>query len=81
MGEGLRTYKQIPISKVNGISNFSFCVFIIMPGGHTPYPIMPKKYPCSFSIFVRIKTSSNSQKKAVRIAEYSNGFGGIHGTL
>jgi len=78
------TYKQIPISKADGTPNFSFRVFTIMPVGHTPYPITPKiyeKYPCTFSMFVRVKASLDSQKKAVRIAEYSNGLGGIHGTL
>ncbi len=49
------TYKQIPISKVNGISNFSFRVFIIMPGGHTPYPIMPKKISLQFLNFCSYK--------------------------
>jgi len=31
------TYKQIPISAADGTPNFSFRVFTIMPGGHTPY--------------------------------------------
>jgi quercetin dioxygenase-like cupin family protein len=29
--------KQIPLSKSDGTPNFSFRVFTIMPGGHTPY--------------------------------------------
>jgi quercetin dioxygenase-like cupin family protein len=29
-------YKQIPISKENGTPTFSFRVFTIEPGGHTP---------------------------------------------
>lgn len=29
-------YKQIPISKENGTPTFSFRVFTIQPGGHTP---------------------------------------------
>ncbi len=29
-------YKQIPISKVDGTPSFSFRVFTIEPGGHTP---------------------------------------------
>jgi len=29
--------KQIPISKADGTPNFSFRVFTIAPGGHTPY--------------------------------------------
>ena len=29
-------YKQIPISRDNGTPNFSFRVFTIEPGGHTP---------------------------------------------
>jgi len=29
-------YKQIPISKENGAPTFSFRVFTIEPGGHTP---------------------------------------------
>jgi quercetin dioxygenase-like cupin family protein len=29
-------YKQIPISRENGTPNFSFRVFTIEPGGHTP---------------------------------------------
>ncbi len=36
--EGARdTYKQVPISKADGTPNFSFRVFTIEPGGHTPY--------------------------------------------
>lgn len=31
------TYKQIPISKQDGTPSFSFRVFTIEPGGHTPY--------------------------------------------
>ena len=30
-------YKQIPISKENGTPTFSFRVFTIEPGGHTPF--------------------------------------------
>ncbi len=29
-------YKQVPISRDNGTPNFSFRVFTIEPGGHTP---------------------------------------------
>ena len=29
-------YKQVPISKENGTPTFSFRVFTIQPGGHTP---------------------------------------------
>ena len=28
--------KQIPLSRTNGVPNFSFRVFTIEPGGHTP---------------------------------------------
>lgn len=31
------TYKQVPISKQDGTPSFSFRVFTIEPGGHTPY--------------------------------------------
>lgn len=31
------TWKQVPLSKEDGVPNFSFRVFTIMPGGHTPY--------------------------------------------
>jgi quercetin dioxygenase-like cupin family protein len=31
------TWKQIPISKADGTPTFSFRVFTIMAGGHTPY--------------------------------------------
>jgi quercetin dioxygenase-like cupin family protein len=31
------TWKQIPISKADGTPAFSFRVFTIEPGGHTPY--------------------------------------------
>ena len=30
-------FKQIPISRDNGTPNFSFRVFTIQPGGHTPF--------------------------------------------
>ena len=31
------TWKQVPISKADGSPSFSFRVFTIMAGGHTPY--------------------------------------------
>jgi quercetin dioxygenase-like cupin family protein len=34
-------YKQVPISKENGAPNFSFRVFTIEPGGHTPNHVHP----------------------------------------
>ncbi len=34
-------YKQIPISKENGTPTFSFRVFTIEPGGHTPLHTHP----------------------------------------
>jgi quercetin dioxygenase-like cupin family protein len=30
-------YKQIPLSKKDGVPSFSFRVFTIEPGGHTPF--------------------------------------------
>ena len=30
-------YKQIPLSKADGVPAYSFRVFTIEPGGHTPY--------------------------------------------
>ena len=30
-------FKQVPISKADGTPNFSFRVFTIEPGGHTPH--------------------------------------------
>ena len=36
--EGARdVYKQLPLSKNDGTPLFSFRVFTIMPGGHTPF--------------------------------------------
>ncbi len=34
-------YKQVPISKEDGAPSFSFRVFTIQPGGHTPYHSHP----------------------------------------
>jgi quercetin dioxygenase-like cupin family protein len=34
-------YKQIPISKADGTPTFSFRVFTVEPGGHTPYHTHP----------------------------------------
>jgi quercetin dioxygenase-like cupin family protein len=40
--EGAKSvWKQIPISKSDGTPAFSFRVFTIMPGGHTPYHSHP----------------------------------------
>jgi quercetin dioxygenase-like cupin family protein len=36
MEDAKGVYKQIPISKENGTPTFSFRVFTIEPGGHTP---------------------------------------------
>ena len=42
MMEGAKdVWKQIPISKSDGSLAFSFRVFTIMPGGHTPYHTHP----------------------------------------
>ncbi len=35
------TYKQIPIAKADGTPSFSFRVFTIEPGGHTPFHAHP----------------------------------------
>ena len=32
-----KAYKQVPVSKADGSPNFSFRVFTLEPGGHTPY--------------------------------------------
>ncbi len=40
--EGVKdVWKQIPISKSHGTPIFSFRVFTILPGGHTPYHVHP----------------------------------------
>ncbi len=40
--EGVKdVWKQVPISKADGSPNFSFRVFTIEPGGHTPYHAHP----------------------------------------
>jgi quercetin dioxygenase-like cupin family protein len=42
MMEGAKkVLKQIPISKSDGTPNFSFRVFTLLPGGHTPYHVHP----------------------------------------
>lgn len=36
--EGIeKVFKQVPLSKADGVPNFSFRVFTIGPGGHTPF--------------------------------------------
>lgn len=37
-------YKQVPISRDNGAPNFSFRVFTIEPGGHTPLHSHPSEH-------------------------------------
>jgi quercetin dioxygenase-like cupin family protein len=37
-------YKQVPISRENGAPTFSFRVFTIEPGGHTPYHNHPSEH-------------------------------------
>jgi len=40
--EGARdVFKQVPVSREDGAPNFSFRVFTIMPGGHTPFHLHP----------------------------------------
>lgn len=42
MMEGAKdVWKQVPLSKGDGAPMFSFRVFTIMPGGHTPYHTHP----------------------------------------
>jgi len=36
--------KQVPISKADGTPSFSFRVFTIEPGGHTPYHTHPSEH-------------------------------------
>ena len=38
------TYKQIPISKQDGAPTFSFRVFTLEPGGHTPFHRHPYEH-------------------------------------
>lgn len=33
--------KQVPVGKEDGAPNFSFRVFTLAPGGHTPYHVHP----------------------------------------
>jgi quercetin dioxygenase-like cupin family protein len=37
MEDAKGVYKQIPLSKKDGVPTFSFRVFTIEPGGHTPF--------------------------------------------
>ncbi|MFC2062773.1 cupin domain-containing protein [Chloroflexota bacterium] len=37
-------YKQVPVSRENGTPTFSFRVFTIEPGGHTPYHNHPSEH-------------------------------------
>ncbi|MFA5629603.1 MAG: cupin domain-containing protein [Dehalococcoidales bacterium] len=37
-------FKQIPLSRENGAPVFSFRVFTVSPGGHTPYHIHPYEH-------------------------------------
>lgn len=40
--EGVKdVFKQIPIAKADGTPIFSFRVFTLLPGGHTPYHTHP----------------------------------------
>jgi len=38
------TYKQVPISRQDGAPTFSFRVFTLEPGGHTPYHRHPYEH-------------------------------------
>ena len=37
MEGALKTWKQVPLAKVDGVPHYSLRVFTIEPGGHTPY--------------------------------------------
>jgi len=37
MKDSKRVYKQMPVSRKDGVPTFSFRVFTIEPGGHTPF--------------------------------------------
>jgi quercetin dioxygenase-like cupin family protein len=40
--EGVKhTFKQVPLSRKDGAPHFSFRVFILEPGGHTPFHSHP----------------------------------------
>jgi quercetin dioxygenase-like cupin family protein len=39
-----KVLKQIPLSRAKGVPNFSFRVFTIEPGGHTPYHQHPAEH-------------------------------------
>ncbi len=41
MEEARGAWKQVPISKADGSPSFSFRVFTLEPGGHTPYHTHP----------------------------------------
>ena len=61
-----KLYKQIPISKEDGSPNFSFRVFTIEPGGHTPlhnHPFEHLNYIIEGRGEVVQKSGSQSLKK------------------
>ncbi len=39
-----KVWKQIPLARANGVPNFSFRVFTIEPGGHTPFHQHPAEH-------------------------------------
>jgi quercetin dioxygenase-like cupin family protein len=39
-----KVYKQIPLSQAVGVPNFSFRVFTVEPGGHTPFHQHPAEH-------------------------------------
>jgi quercetin dioxygenase-like cupin family protein len=62
-------FKQVPLSREDGAPNFSFQVFTIGPGGHTPFHQHPFEH-LNYIIEGRGVVVTNNQEHAVRKGDF-----------
>jgi quercetin dioxygenase-like cupin family protein len=64
-------WKQIPISKSDGTPAFSFRVFTIMPGGHTPYHTHPFEHLNYVIEGEGVVVMENGEEKPVKKGDFA----------
>jgi quercetin dioxygenase-like cupin family protein len=63
-------YKQIPLSRENGAPTYSFRVFTIEPGGHTPLHTHPFEH-MNYIIEGKGSLTANGQKHEVKKGDFA----------
>ncbi len=64
-------WRQVPISKSDGSPTFSFRVFTIEPGGHTPYHVHPYEHLNYVISGEGVLVDENEQARDIRAGDFA----------